>query len=1283
MKELFVALYRFFDKRKALLYALFIAFIALFSFLALRLTMENDLSAMLPKDKNEKDISSILTKNKMLDRIIASVSIKDTTILAPDLLTAFTDDFAGLLTTLDSTKLIERVETKQPEEKIAGVVHAIQDNLPFLLEEKDYTHLDSLIETAHVRSALESNYRMLATPGGLVMKQIITNDPLGLTLLPLKKLQDMQQDENTMLYDGYILSNDQKTLTFFLHTTYPSSNTKENEGLSFLLDSTLHELLKKEEYRSIVFHYFGGQLVAAGNATQMKADTILTLSITIGLLLLLFIAFFRNYLAPFQIMLPVLFGGLFGMAMMYLLKGTVSMIALGASSVILGIAVNYSLHFLSHYRHSHSKEETIRELSVPMTIGSFTTVFAFLSLNLLHTPVLQELGLFAAFNLIGSSLCTLIFLPHFIQTADKNRTIEERVTWLDKLSSFAPNKSKWIVIGICSITITLAFFSNDVRFNEDMMKMNYMSDALKQSQKVINLQNAESLNSVFCVSEGNTMEEVLNTNEAACKTLDRLKQRGIIRKYSSIGHFIPSDSIQQTRLARWNTFWTPEKKKSLLNTLNIEGSALGFSSTAFEGMDLILQRKYTKTDSNYRQVFDTLFADFILHDQDGYTLLNMIKTTQDHRAALYSEFEKTTSNYLTDRQLVTSQFVRFVKEDFYNILFLTSFIVFFTILISYGRIELALISFIPMVVTWVCILGLMGLLGIEFNIINIIISTLIFGLGDDYSIFITDGLIEKYKYGKLKINSIKTSIYLSAITTIIGLGILIFAKHPALRSIAMVSVIGILSILLVSQTLQPLLFNFFIQNRTDKKQHPFTLWSFAKTIFAFIYYVVGCTLVTIAGLILTKCIPFAKDKMKYVYHVIICNAMWSLLYIMGNTKKRILQKELADFNKPAVLIANHSSFLDLLRVISLHPKILLMTNKWVWRSPVFGMLVRMANYYPVEEGAEFSIERLRYWTDRGYSIAVFPEGTRSYDEEVKRFHKGAFYIAEQLRLDIQPVLFQGIGYTMSKGDFLLKNGEINTKFLPRIKPDDLRYGITYSERAKKIGRYFRDEYDALRKERQTVHYFREQLIRNYIYKGPVLEWYCRIKSRLEKNYQLIEQLVPKQGSVLDIGCGYGFLAYMLHWTSTQRNVKGIDYDEEKIDLAQHNFSQNDRIRFAACDAMQLPEDECHDCILLMDVLHYLTAENQDQLLKKIHRILTPGGIFILRDGITDMKHRIKGTKLTEFFSTTLFRFNKTENNLQFISMNVIEQFAATHQMTMEVIDETRYTSNVVIVMKKA
>lgn len=1280
MKNVFVAIYEFFEQRKALLYALFVILLLTFGFLASRLTFDSDIQSMIPASKSSKDVTAVLLKNKALDKIVVSVSLKDSTKRDPDLLVSYIETFAEQLSQVDSNKLLSKVETAQDEEQFVHIVQALQDNLPFLLQEKDYATIDSLITEEGLRATLSQNYRTLATPGGMALKQLLAKDPIGLSWLAMKKLNDLQLDENTTLYDGYILSKDESHATFFIYTTYPSSDTKHNKHLLGLLNGTRDSIQRLDEFNDVECYYFGGQLVAAGNATQMQADTILTLSITIALLLLILILFFRNAFAPLQIMIPVVFGGLFSMAMLYLLRGKVSLMAMGASSVILGIAINYSLHFLTHLRHSGSIQETIRELTTPMTIGSFTTIFAFTSLLLVHTPVLQELGLFTAFNLVGSSLCTLIFLPHFVKASIAHAT---QATWLDKLSMYHPNKNKWVVLGIVALTIFLGFYSNDVRFNEDMMKMNFMSKELAKSQDIINQRNSESLNSVFHVAEGSTMEEALQENEKAQLQLDTLKSKQLLRKYSSLSQFLLSSERQQQKVAQWNQYWTEEKKQNLAQNMVRIGTEVGFNTSAFVSVKNMLYKSYTVPDSLYTAVFTHLFKDLVSEENGTYKILSLLKIKQENRDKVYAAIATTNTHYLTDRQLMTSRFVQFIKDDFYQILALTSLIVFLTILISYGRIEIALISFIPMVVTWICILGLMGLLGIEFNIINIIISTLIFGLGDDYSIFITDSLIEKYKYGKLKINSVKTSIYLSAITTMIGLGILIFAKHPALKSIALVSVIGIASILFVSQTLQPLLFNFFIQNRTDKKQHPFTLWSFAKTIYAFTYYVVGCLAVTLVGFILTKCIPFAKDKMKYFYHVVVCKMMWSLLYMMANVRKKFFQKENFNPNKPSVIIANHASFLDLLRIISLHPKILLLTNKWVWRSPVFGALVRMADYYPVEEGAEFSIDKMKYWVDRGYSIAVFPEGTRSYDDEVKRFHKGAFYIAEKLNLDITPAVFQGVGYCIRKGDFLLKDGEINVKFLPRIAPDDTQFGSTYSERARKIGKYFRQEYEALRKQRETVYYFKEQLIRNYQYKGPVLEWYCRIKIRLEKYYEPIEKLVPKSGNILDIGCGYGFLDYMLAWTSAERQITAIDYDDEKIEVAKHNFSKTDQIQFITGDGINFPTDKNYDCILIMDVLHYLTPEKQILLLEKCNSYLKPNGKLIVRDGLEDLGQKHKGTKLTEFFSTTLFGFNKTENKLHFLTEKMLHDFATRNLLQHHTIDETKFTSNVVTIFTKA
>ena len=155
---------------------------------------------------------------------------------------------------------------------------------------------------------------------------------------------------------------------------------------------------------------------------------------------------------------------------------------------------------------------------------------------------------------------------------------------------------------------------------------------------------------------------------------------------------------------------------------------------------------------------------------------------------------------------------------------------------------------------------------------------------------------------------------------------------------------------------------------------------------------------------------------------------------------------------------------------------------------------------------------------------------------MKRFHKGAFFLAEELGIDILPVVLHGTGYTMSKGDFMLKDGTITIDILPRIKAEDsVSYGEGYAEKAKKLSRQFKEWYNERKEAYESVDWYREQLVYNYIYKGPVLEWYMRIKTRLEKNYALFDRLVPASGRILDIGCGYGFMSMMLHFRSVWLN----------------------------------------------------------------------------------------------------------------------------------------------------
>jgi len=404
---------------------------------------------------------------------------------------------------------------------------------------------------------------------------------------------------------------------------------------------------------------------------------------------------------------------------------------------------------------------------------------------------------------------------------------------------------------------------------------------------------------------------------------------------------------------------------------------------------------------------------------------------------------------------------------------------------------------------------------------------------------------------------------------------------------------------------------------------------------------------------------------------------------MDNVRKRIINDVKEDFSKPAIIIANHLSFLDILSLGMLNPKLIFLTNKWVWNSPVFGFVVKMADYYPVADGAENSVDKLAARVKEGYSVVIFPEGTRSVDGAIKRFHKGAFFLAEHLKIDILPIVLHGTGYCMTKGQFLLKDSQITIKYLPRISPTNTQFGTAYAERAKLIGRYFREEYKIVKDEVETAQYFRTHLKSNFIYKGPVLEWYMKVKLRLEDYYTVFDKLIPSSGKVLDLGCGYGFLSYMLGYLAPERIITGVDYDEDKIEIAENGYLKPVKLSFIHNDVRNFPEDS-YNAIILSDVLHYLQPDDQTMLLNRCFHNLAPGGVFVIRDGIKELKERHKATRLSELFSTRIFAFNKTQQRgLSFISSKLIEDFAKANNLTVSRIENSKLTSNIIFSLNKA
>ena len=112
--------------------------------------------------------------------------------------------------------------------------------------------------------------------------------------------------------------------------------------------------------------------------------------------------------------------------------------------------------------------------------------------------------------------------------------------------------------------------------------------------------------------------------------------------------------------------------------------------------------------------------------------------------------------------------------------------------------------------------------------------------------------------------------------------------------------------------------------------------------------------------------------------------------------------------------SNSQTVLDLVFLLMLHPRIVILANQRALSNPYFGPAIRYTDFIYASEGLDSLVDLVKTRMNEGYSVIIFPEGTRSTDSKIKRFHKGAFYIAEKLNIEITPIILHGAGDLLNK-----------------------------------------------------------------------------------------------------------------------------------------------------------------------------------------------------------------------------------------------------------------------------
>ena len=1252
MSKIFLHIFDWMEKHQPVLYASLLIMAGVFGWGISKLSFDEDVMGFFASDESVSAPSGL----KMADRIIISISADDVDemieaadVICEDISPWTESGDASLVTGKDSRSLIN------------DGARFIYDHLPIYMDEEDYERVDSLLNENNVRASVAAAAALSRFPFGNPASDIVRNDPLNVGTPLLRMYMRFSDGNSWREQSGYFFTPDMSSLLMFIEPSQGMGNTGANDGLVSAIESAV----LKVEQAGVEVGVMGGPVIAVHNARQIKKDAVLTLGVALIVILIVISLAFRSRWAVPLILLPPVFGALAALGVIGFTKETVSAISVGVGAVVMGVALSYSIHVVSHRCTQPDPRKIISELASPLTIGCFTTIGAFVALIFTRSPLLRDMGLFASLTLVGTTLFSLVYFPHMlgkIRSGHPGRLLK----WIDRVNAYPLHDNRLVVAFVAAAALLCLFAYRDVRFNEDMSAICYMPDEIVQAEASLADVIGNEDGHVYMVTSADDLESACESYSNICRLCSVLADEGRIDASVSVEDFIVPEDVQRQKILKWNEFWASRAERTLDMVRDAAVSA-GLPSDAFAGFGEMLAREYEVCRFEAEDIRDVpLLSDWMTYSGDKVSILTRISVDDADKPYVYEAVEKIGGTTVLDAGYMSEKMAADTVADFDYLLWICALLVFCALLLSYGRLELAVITFVPMCVSWVIILGLMAVLDIRFNVVNIILASFIFGLGDDFSIFIMDGLIDEYKTGRKALGVHKTAIFFSAFTAVAGLGAMMLARHPALKSIGLISVLGLSVVVLVSYTIQPFLFRLLVSKPASRKGFPHTILSLLHMTYVYSFFFIGCVIARLYMLLLFF-VPIRKDRkrrsLQYLLHLITRLYVKAMFAVRKNRENPYAET----FEKPAVVIANHQSFIDIILMLSLSPKLLMVTNDWVWNSPFFGRIIRYAGFFHTSEGYENMTERIRQRVSEGYSVVIFPEGTRSPDCSIQRFHKGAFLLAQTLELDVVPVLIYGAGHVSSKRQgFYIKRGMAMTKILKRVAYGDTAFGSSYQEQAKAYRKYFKEQYAQLnsRYGRMSNPYFRNALIKNYMYKGPVLEWYMRVKMRLDGYYDMWDRILPRQGVITDVGCGYGQLALALSILSPERRVYGFDYDSEKIALASHSFLAGGSVTFGHVDMRdcELPES---DAFVFNDSLHYVDERTQEAVLRYCAGRLKAGGCIIVRDADASDKERHDAVKRIEKLSTEILGFNKTEESLTFVGREWMSALAEDLGMSLK------------------
>jgi predicted exporter/SAM-dependent methyltransferase len=808
MTERFVQLHLWLARHRKIVLLLTAAFVVAAILMGRRLKLNEDFTDVLPMSAPAiAEQVEALQHIRQADRIY--IDVATTTTNAEQLGTAATQMTAALREIPQLTDVRGEINVAD----MGAAYQQLQAQLPSLLNSNNLRALEPRLTTTNLEARLAWLKKSMMQPQGLMFKDVAESDPAGISDTVSARLRDLQAGTgDARIVDGRITSADGCHVLINATPEFRSSETGKSAALVAAVLQAARSVETNYPAGAVKISITGAHRSALDNATMIRQDTTRTSIIaTLAIAGLIIFACRRRWLA-LMALIPVVFGALGAVMVFFLTGDLVSSVALGCGSMLIGVTVDYGIYIVYTLDNSPpaSREELARIVAglVPaLVFGALTTMAAFFVMFLSPISGHRQLGLFGAVGVGLAALFALFILPLFIPvTAMPNARPLPLTALVERIFAWRLRNEKIVLSLLVLFTLVCAAGVGRVKFDGDLARLNGVTPGTRQDEQIIREIWGKALSLTTIVVGGATREKVLAKNEQVFAALEKLRGQNVFESFSSVASLLPSAQNRAANERDWRNFWSPARQLELSNSLGSAATGLGFRAGAFAPFLEKISSPEAAPTSETNFALDRLTADFWSERDGRMYLTTLVKVADTEKfLQLHAAVKATVPDaLLLNKTALSDEITQVARRALPVFGLLVAVLNAFLIFLLLGRIELALVTLLPMAAGIFWTLGTLGLCGLPIDVANFVFVIFVVGVGGDYSLFLVLSELEALRGHPGRTAVTGGAVTMCALTSLLGTGVLVLAHHPALFSVGLTALLGISYSLLATLFLVPL-----------------------------------------------------------------------------------------------------------------------------------------------------------------------------------------------------------------------------------------------------------------------------------------------------------------------------------------------------------------------------------------------------------------------------------------------------------------------------------------------